>query len=179
MIVTKFTIASVSGLITLEQLTVALAREQFSALLSPAILEKYIAKHFNHKTLLAEINSMSNQYLVVYVDDQPAGYARITSKGERPDEIINKRALRIANFGVLEKYQASPARESLLEKCLSVCKKYDAAWITEFRENPMIGFFKSNGFVSAQNELVECDEIFLPSIQLICQISTHEKPGVF
>ncbi|HEY4286491.1 MAG TPA: GNAT family N-acetyltransferase [Puia sp.] len=167
MIITKFTIASVSGLLTLERLAAGLAREKFPALVSPATLEKYIGKHFNRKALLDEINSMSNQYLVVYVDDQAAGYARITSKGKRPDEIADQRAIRIADFGVLERYAGLSARESLLEKCLSVCMKYDAVWLNEFRENPMISFFRSNGFVSTQNESEECEEISLPSINLI------------
>jgi len=44
------------------------------------VLKNYIAENFSEKNLLVEGNSMSNQWLVVYADDEPAGYARITSK---------------------------------------------------------------------------------------------------
>ncbi len=90
---------------------------------------------------MVEVNSMSNQWLVVYVDDKPAGFARITSKGERPKAIAQKRIIRIADFGIIEAYTDPAVRQSLFDKCLSICKSYEVIWINEYSENPLINFF--------------------------------------
>lgn len=150
----------------LETLTTELAREKFTDIVSKETLENYIKKNFNPETLVADSNSMSNQWLVVYVDDQPAGYARLTTIGKRPESIANRGIVRIADFGILKKYSDSGAHESLLEKCLTVCKRYEAIWINEFKENKTIDFFKNNGFI-LQDEENEYDELYLASVCLI------------
>lgn len=115
---------------------------------------------------MAEVNSMSNQWLVVYVDDYPAGYAKITSKGKKPVILDNKRAIRIADFGILKKYAEPIVWNALLEKCLNVCKSYDGTWINEYVQNPLLDFFESKGFVR-QPEACQLDELPLASVYLI------------
>ncbi|RFM35886.1 N-acetyltransferase [Chitinophaga silvisoli] len=143
---TKFTLGSQQGRDILSHLTRELAIEKFSSLVDEQILTDYIHKHFNKATLIAETNDMSNQWLVVYVDDTPAGYACITSKGERPALLAGKRAMCIADFGVLHKYATPAVIDSLFEKCLSVCQGVDGIWITEYAQNPLILYFESKGF---------------------------------
>jgi hypothetical protein len=103
-IITKFTIATEKGIHDLLFLTEAMARERFAQKLSSEELESYISKNFNKGALTVDLNSMSNQYLTVYVDNEPAGYARITSRGVRPEAFDSKTLARIADFGILAKY---------------------------------------------------------------------------
>jgi hypothetical protein len=117
---------------------------------------------------MVEVNSMSNQWLVVYVDDKPAGFARITSKGERPKAIAQKRIIRIADFGIVKAYTEPAIRQSLFDKCLSICKSYEVIWINEYSENPLINFFESEGFTK-QEEGIELDELPLKYVCLIKQ----------
>lgn len=163
-IITKFTVATEQAVDTLAMLTRELAIEKFSAIIDQRMLADYIATNFNEKVLVSELNSMSNQWLVVYVDDNPAGYARITSKGKKPVSLDNKRSVRIADFGVLKKYPEQ-AISSLLEKCLTVCKSYEGVWINEYLQNPLIEFFESKGF-SKQPETFQLDELPLESVCL-------------
>ncbi|WCT10327.1 N-acetyltransferase [Mucilaginibacter jinjuensis] len=167
-IVTKFTIATDQGIDALLYLTQVIAREKFSSILTPQEVENYILKNFSGKVLMVEVNSMSNQWLVVYTDDKPAGFARITSKGERPKTLAQKRAIRIADFGILKEYDTLAVRQSLFNKCWSVCKPYEAVWITEYSENPFISFFESEGFIK-QNEVIDLSELELQSICLVRQ----------
>ncbi len=109
---------------------------------------------------------MSNQWLVVYVNEQPAGYARITSKGKRPEIVAHKRAIRIADLGILKAYEDPAIKRSLFDKCLSVCRSYEATWINEYIEDPCITFFESEGFIR-QHGAPEMDELPLPSVYLI------------
>jgi len=146
-IITRFTIATQQGMDVLLYLTQAIAREKFLPLLSGDQVEIYVSAHCSEQTLTAEVNSMSNQWLVVYVKDQPAGFARITSKGERPGMMRQKRVIRLADFGVLQAYDHLSVRQSLLNKCLAVCKSYEAVWINEYTENPYLSLFESAGFI--------------------------------
>lgn len=165
-IATKFTIATEDVTKMLLKLTKDLAHEKFSEILDPNILESYIEEQFNAKYLVSEMNSMSNQWLTVYVDDNLAGYAKITSKGKKPLSLENNHALRIADFAVLRKYPEEEIKKSLLDKCLSVCKHVEAVWINEYMDNPIISFFESNGF-QKQSETPQHDELDLPSVYLV------------
>lgn len=167
-IITKFTIATEQGMGTLLYLTQTIARQKFSSLLPKEEVENYLSENFSEKTLIVEINSMSNQWLVVYADDKPAGFARITSKGERPKDIAQKRAIRIADFGIIKEYADPAISQSLLAKCLSVCKSYEAVWMNEYLENSFIDFFESEGF-ARQEGTAELDELQLRSVFLIKQ----------
>lgn len=146
-IVTKFTVATEQGIEALSMITKTLALEKFASVVEPAELEHYIADNFNSRTLVNEINSMSNQWLVVYADDQPMGYARITSKGQKPDALAGTRAIRIADFGVCQHAARQQMETSLMDKCLAVCNPYDVIWVNEPIISSSIGFFEQNGFL--------------------------------
>jgi len=165
-IITKFTVVTEQGMDALLHLTKEIATEKFSDLLEAQVLEKYIVENFSEDKLIVEVNSMSNQWLVVYSDDEPAGYARLTSKGKRPGNLERKRMTRIADFGVLKKYTDPAISQSLFNKCMAVCKSYEALWINEYLENPLIDFFETEGFVM-QKETCQHDELPLPSVCLI------------
>jgi len=165
-IITKFTVASEQGIDVLLYLTQTVARQKFEALLSIEQLENYLSENCSEKALMAEVNSMSNQWLVVYVDDQPVGFARITSKGEKPKALLQKRAIRIADFGLLKEVTDNAIRQSLFDKCWSVCMPYEAVWINEFDQNPFIDFFVSQGFNVVDGNF-SMDELPLKSTCLI------------
>jgi len=167
-ITTKFTIGTEQGIGALLYLTQAIALEKYSAIVSKEKIDSYLSGNFSEKSLIVEVNSMSNQWLVVYVNDKPAGFVRITSKGERPKAIAQKRIIRIADFGIIKAYTDPAIRQSLFDKCLSVCKSYEVIWINEYSENPLINFFESEGFTK-QEEGVELNELPLKYVCLIKQ----------
>jgi hypothetical protein len=162
-IITKFTVATEQGIEALSMLTKTLALEKFASLVEPAELDHYIDDNFNSKTLVNEINSMSNQWLVVYANDRPMGYARITSKGQKPDSLEGKRAIRIADFGVCQHAAQEQMETSLMNKCLAVCNTYDVIWINEPLKSSLIGLFEQNGFVK-QPGISRFDGLTLESV---------------
>lgn len=165
-ITTKFTVVTEQGMAALLMLTKALTIQKFSSLLDQETIDRYINEKLNERALAAEVNSMSNQWLVVYVDDKPAGYARLTVKGLKPAVLDNKRAIRIADFGVLSTYSDLAVKDALLNKCLAVCKPYEGIWINEYVGNPFIELFESKGF-TRQSAAFLLDELPLPSVCLI------------
>lgn len=167
-IITKFTIGTEQGMGVLLYLTQTIALEKYSTLVSKDIIDSYLSENFSEKNLMVEVNSMSNQWLVVYVNDKPAGFARITSKGERPKSIAQKRIIRIADFGIIKEYTDPAVRQSLFDKCLSICKSYEVIWINEYSENPLINFFESEGFTK-QEDGIGLNELPLKYVCLIKQ----------
>lgn len=165
-IVSKFTLATDESTNMLLKLIIELASEKYGAVLEPQQLNGFIEKYYNPQYFISEMNSMSNQWLVVYVDNQAVGYARVTSRGKVPPAISGMRAVRIGDFSILEKYKEPRIKESLFEKCISVCRSVDAIWINEYIDNPVIEFFESKGFVK-ETGTFELDDIDLPSSCLI------------
>jgi hypothetical protein len=100
------------------------------------------------------------------VDNKPAGYARITAKGQRPEVLQNKRGIRLAEFGILRQYNEEAVRLSLFEKCMLVTQSYEGVWINEYTESPLLSFFESKGFVR-QAESAELEGLPLPARCLV------------
>ncbi len=139
---TKFTIATDDGVRIIKSLSTRLAAEKFSTLLDDTALATYIEKNYSDKHLIDGMNALGNQWLVVYKDDEPAGYCRVTDRGVKPTALADKRAARIADFGILQKFRdEAELRKSLLDKCLNVCRGIDAVWIHEYANNADLSFF--------------------------------------
>jgi hypothetical protein len=145
-IVTKFIIGNEQGINDLLVITSTTARERFKGKVPDQELENYINANFSKDALMVELNSMSNQYLMVYADDEPAGYVRVTTKGTRPEFFAKKTLARIADFGVLAKYTDPLISKSLFEKSLSISSMQQVVWISEFEDSPYLDFFESYGF---------------------------------
>jgi GNAT superfamily N-acetyltransferase len=141
-VITKFAVASDRMIDELLYLTRTWMEEH------PAIVPD---GQYTRKILVDSMNRFSSQWLIVYVGEEPAGFAFLTDGGARPEVLENKRIVQLSAFAVLQAYAATGAGKSLLEKCLAVYKGRDAMW-TELtavqEETPLLetyGFEKLSG----------------------------------
>jgi hypothetical protein len=165
-IITKFIIGADRDIKTLLYIAAATAREKYDGRVPHPRLEAYIEHHFHYKLIQSETSSISTQFLVVYEDGEPAGYARITSKGERPGQFEGKSAVRIADFSVLKKFKDDRLKAALLEKCLSVCSPQQITWIAEHDGYPDLALFETRGF-SKSPAITGFDEFGLAQLYLV------------
>lgn len=165
-IVTSFCIGTEECKQTLSYISAATAREKYAGKITPARLKDYIQKKFSNGALHVDMNSLSNQFLVVFADGEVAGYARLTSKGARPEIFNGKSIMRIADFGVLKQFNDIRVKMSLFEKCLSVCGLQQIVWIGEYDQNPDLEFFASYGFVK-NHAVTGVDEVGLPLVYMV------------
>jgi hypothetical protein len=165
-IATKFTIGTEEGSNDLHFIGASIAREKFTGKVSEQELEEYIELNFNKNRLREELNSLSNQYLIVYVDDEPAGYTRVTSKGIKPEVFGSKTAIRIADFGVLSKFNDSSVLKSLFEKSLSISGMQQVIWISGLEGSPYLDFFESYGF-KREGNIKLAHELSLPAVYFV------------
>jgi len=136
-ITTKFAIATEQGLEMLTQLI----RDVSITSLETAPSEKY-----SRENLIAALNSLSNQFIVVYSDALPVGYACVTATGKRPESLKNEKAVQIADFGLLKPYQQTTIQDVLLKKCLSISTIYSYVWMEIPTESPLIAYLNNHGF---------------------------------
>jgi predicted GNAT family N-acyltransferase len=167
-IVTNFCIGSDECKQTLSFITAATAREKYAGKVLPVRLKEYIQKKFSTGALDVDMNSLSNQFLVVYADGEVAGYARLTSKGSRPEVLNGKSIIRIADFAVLKKFDDVRVKKNLFEKCLSACGLQQIVWMSEYEQNPDVDFFTSYGFVK-NTSVTGVNELGLPLVYLVLE----------
>jgi len=165
-IVTKFTIGTEQGINTVLSIGAATAMEKYTGKVPEDQLTAYIQNNFNAEVLHIEMNSMSNQFLVVYADGEPAGYARITSKGKRPQIFDKKTVMRIADFGVLHKFDDVQIKKNLFEKCVAVCNMQQVIWMSECSEHADLALFESYGF-KKNTEIKDAHELALTPVYLV------------
>lgn len=165
---TKFTIASEEGIALLQMLGEKRGQERYAAIFDTTQLENYLFDKFNTATIVSNLNTFSNQLIVVYVEDQPAGYAYLSGNGKVPEDLKDKRMIHLEDFEVLQEYKESGAKEILMEKCLSVGKSYEALKIIENSdEKEMIAFYEQYGFQQRPSEEISIAGRTFPSVILI------------
>ncbi len=142
-IITKFAVASDKMIAELLYLTRTWLEEH------PEIA---MEGQYSKKILVNSMNSFSSQWFIVYVGEEPAGFAFLTEGGARPAFLEGKRAIQLEVFAVLKAYAGAGADNSLLEKCLSVYKGRDAIW-APLSVAP--DFLEAKGFVKTNNYLVK------------------------
>lgn len=165
---TKFTIASEEGIAILQELGEKRAQEKYTGLLSPSQIENYLFDKFNTDTIISNLNTFSNQLIVVYVEDRPAGYAYFSGNGEVPEALKDKRVLHLEDLEVLDAYRESGAKEFLMEKFLNVCKSYEALKSRERTDlQDDIAFYEQYGFQQKGREEISIAGVIFPSVILI------------
>lgn len=158
-VITKFKVATEDAISELLYLTRTIALEKYAHLVNEEVMEDYIFRHYNDKQIIDEMNSFGNQWLVVYVDELAAGYAFVTTQGKRPELLEDKKAVCIADFCILKEYLSSEAKQSLLNKCLTISKGYESLWLREQIDSPLISFFEAHGLqtIAEQNDFIHPD----------------------
>ncbi|WP_431215851.1 N-acetyltransferase [Puia sp. P3] len=128
-ITTKFIIGDNEGITLLSSLAAATIREKYGNGIPETQLENFILKRFSHAALAKEMNNLNSQFLIVYSSEEPAGFAWITSGGERPAILKGTTVARIPEFGILKKFDNDAVRKGLMDKVLRVCGMQQIVWI--------------------------------------------------
>ncbi|WP_343704586.1 hypothetical protein [Chitinophaga sp.] len=163
-LVTKFVVAVENTLADLCYLGRAVSMEQYAGLVSPEVLEQYIAGRYNEKTLTDSINNFSNQWLVTYAGPEPVGFACLSAKGKKPAALHDTRSIGITTFGLLQAFHDQP---QLPQKLMELGRPYPAMWLTVYAESPLTGYFEKFGFVKGETVQQGQGELPLPFIYLL------------
>lgn len=165
---TKFTVASEEGIEVLQYLGETRAYEKYGTLLNEAQLATYRFDQYNRDTIISNLNTFSNQLIVVYESEKPAGFAYLTGNGEVFGPYADQRVFHLAAFEILNAFKESKVRDLLMEKCIMICKSYDAIRLMEKAdETDMIAFYERYGFYQTASQLSFVAGVSYPSVILI------------
>lgn len=165
---TKFTVASEEGIADLQFLGETRGHEKYGALLNEEQMADYLFEKYNRDTIINNLNTFSNQLVIVYVDEKSVGYAFLTGRGSVPERLADQRVFYLQDFEVLNAFNEGEAKDRLMEKCITICKAYDAVTLTEKAdEKEWIAFYEQYGFRQQESALSVIAGVSSPSILLI------------
>ncbi|UWX61521.1 hypothetical protein N0B40_04390 [Chryseobacterium oranimense] len=145
-IISKFTVGSeegISDLITIIDSSVyTLHKER----VSEENIKKYIANEIDPRKMINDLNDLSNQLIITYADEKPAGYSILKSGSAHPALPEGKKATEIS-FVILSEFDSPEIRESLWKKCRSAASFTDIIWLNMMVHDPLLEFFKESGFI--------------------------------
>ena len=162
----KFTIGSEEGIGQLFFLQNAQIRGQYEDVTDSGQLDLYIKEKLNHRNVINDLNDLSTQLLVLFVESKPAGYTIIRNSFERPEVLEGKRVINYSSFYILPEYNNPETRQALWKKCVSITRTFDEAyWIETLQSDPLVPFFEECGFaIHEQSVMKPFDQ---PSVVLI------------
>ena len=113
---------------------------------TPENLQSYLEEKFNEKQILDEIQTPETVFLLVGLNDETIGYARLrVNLMENPDP----KALEIERIYILKAFHGQKLGTVLMQKCIDISLKkgYQSLWLGVWEYNPKaIAFYQKRGF---------------------------------
>ena len=113
---------------------------------TPENLQNYLQEKFNEKQISDEINTPKTIFLLVELENETIGYAKMRiNLEENPDE----KALEIERIYINKNYHGQKYGAMLMQKCIDVAleNKYESLWLGVWEHNPKaFNFYQKWGF---------------------------------
>ena len=111
-------------------------------------MKKFMDEQFSASDLMTEVKQPGNVFILVFDDDQLAGYAFMREKS-LPDELTGLNAIEIARIYAGQSFIGKGIGKALMENCLAVAteKGKNLVWLGVWEHNQTaISFYKKWGF---------------------------------
>ncbi|BAP32076.1 uncharacterized protein CHSO_3039 [Chryseobacterium sp. StRB126] len=168
-IISKFTIGSDEGVDDLFTVIKSSLHSTYKDHISEKKIKQYV-EDWDPRKMINELNNLSNQLVITYADQKPAGYGIIKSGSGYPGSPEGKRFTELS-FVILKEYDTPETRESLWKKCKAAASFTDVIWTNIFTEDPLLEFLKESGFVIKEN--AKTTPFQLPSYIIEMQVSKN------
>lgn len=146
-IISKFAVASETGLETLFFLKKTKLKDMYETVVPAQEFALFLEQQLQYRTTVDELNDWGTQLLVVYADEVPAGFAMANQSNHFPEVLQGKKNLHFSYFYILPEYDTTEIRTSLWHKCLSISTRYEAIWLELLQNDPLLPFLESSGCI--------------------------------
>lgn len=122
--------------------------ETFAAQNTKENMEKFMEEQFSHELLMEQVSEPGNTFLIAFMNDQPAGYARLV-ESESPAALANENSLEISRIYVLNSAIGTGIGKAMMEECIRVAKQKNKVviWLGVWEHNSRaISFYTKFGF---------------------------------
>ncbi|QGU94004.1 GNAT family N-acetyltransferase [Clostridium bovifaecis] len=124
-------------------------RETFGYLFNPKTLDNYLETTFNSKKIKKSIEQSKNHFLIVYLDNEPIGYAKIKEDSTYEGIDSSKNQLQLQKIYLLSSYHRLGIGTIMMECCKDIFNKFSpiTVWLDVHEDNiKAINYYEKCGF---------------------------------
>ncbi|HUR12172.1 MAG TPA: GNAT family N-acetyltransferase [Flavitalea sp.] len=113
-----------------------------------ADMQLYLMQNFNESQILDEIHDPASTFIVAYVDQEPAGYAKMRENA-LPPGVSPSKALEIERIYAKQEFIGKKIGKALMEYCMKYARneQYEMIWLGVWEKNVRaIHFYERWGF---------------------------------
>lgn len=122
--------------------------ETFAAQNTKADMEKFMKEQFSHEQLMKQVSEPGNIFLLAFLDDVAAGYARLKESGN-PPSLGTMNAMEISRIYVVNTAIGTGIGKALMEECIqaAIQRNKEVIWLGVWEHNTRaIAFYTKFGF---------------------------------
>jgi ribosomal protein S18 acetylase RimI-like enzyme len=111
-------------------------------------MDRFMNEQFTREALMNEVGAEGNIFLLAFMNDEVAGYARMR-EGEKRSEFGNKSSIEIARIYATQNTIGKGIGSALMQKCIDIAgeMKKDIIWLGVWEHNQQaIHFYTKWGF---------------------------------
>jgi GNAT superfamily N-acetyltransferase len=111
-------------------------------------MQQYLMQNFNEARITEELADPSSNFILAFVEDEPAGYAKI-KESRIPPGVSDTPALEIERIYARQEFLGKKIGKALMEYCLAfaVDNGYEMVWLGVWEKNHRaIQFYEKWGF---------------------------------
>ena len=141
--------ADTSHTLLLAKLALDTFCESFEKVNNPDDFKAYTSEAFREDLIEKEIGEPGSQYILAYMDNELAGYARVRQSNEVKDEFPGKKTIELQRIYALQKFIGRGVGKTLMNYCLALAKEQSAEiiWLGVWEHNHRAQkFYKNLGF---------------------------------
>jgi diamine N-acetyltransferase len=145
----KIKTCSLEDLQTLREISIETFNDTFKEQNSPENMNAYLEKAFNLKQLEKELSNSSSQFLLVYINNEIAGYLKININDAQSEDMGDE-SLEIERIYIQNNFQKHGLGKLLINKAIEIAIEHNKQkiWLGVWEENEnAIKFYKKMGFV--------------------------------
>jgi ribosomal protein S18 acetylase RimI-like enzyme len=123
--------------------------ESFEKVNNPEDFWAYVNEAFQVSKIAEEISEPGSLYIIAYVNNEIAGYARVRQSKEVNDQFPGKKTLELQRIYALAKFIGKGIGKALMNYCLELGRKQgaDIVWLGVWERNQRAQeFYKKLGF---------------------------------
>lgn len=166
----KYTIGSEQGVSDFISIIDASITALHTGFIDKNDISKYVKNEINPRKIINDLNNLSNQLIIAYANNKPAGFCMIKS-GSYTSQIPTERKAAEVSLAILNEFDTSDIRLSLWNKCRSALMFSEIVWTNIMVHDPTINFLKDVGFsVLAKSS---AGPFLLPSYIMAMDVNNH------
>jgi GNAT superfamily N-acetyltransferase len=123
--------------------------DTFAPFNTPGNMDQFLQTQFTVEQLIEEVGAPRNTFLLAWLGEEVAGYARLYDGGELPHELAGTAAIEISRIYATQQAIGKGVGKALMEAAIDIAREKGKNWIwlcVWERNGRAIAFYEKMGF---------------------------------